>query len=127
MLIGPDGHLKIADFGLSRSFEKYASEFERSILPHLADIDAKAMGRFAEVTNAGCGTPEYMAPEVYKGELYSYNVDIWALGVMAFKMIVGRVSSTLAPPPEEYDIDFLPCLVALGGCRKRRGLHSSHL
>ncbi|KAK7696440.1 hypothetical protein QCA50_001097 [Cerrena zonata] len=91
VLIDADGHLKIADFGLSRSFEQHASEFERSVYPHLAtEMGALTEGRFAEVTNTGCGTPEFIAPEIYKGELYSYNVDMWSLGVMAFKMIVGR-------------------------------------
>lgn len=59
-------------------------------------MGALTEGRFAEVTNTGCGTPEFIAPEIYKGELYSYNVDMWSLGVMAFKMIVGRVRSIIS-------------------------------
>ena len=55
-------------------------------------MDGVALDRFSEVTNTGCGTPEFAAPEVFREDLYSYNVDIWSLGVMVFKMIVGRVS-----------------------------------
>ncbi|KAK7689792.1 hypothetical protein QCA50_006431 [Cerrena zonata] len=90
VLIGPDGRLKIADFGLARCFEQYASEFERTINPELATMDKAGADRFSEVTNTGCGTPEYAAPEVFREDLYSYNVDVWSAGVMAFKMIVGR-------------------------------------
>ena len=28
------------------------------------------------------GTPFYMSPEVFKGVDYSYEVDMWAIGVM---------------------------------------------
>lgn len=34
-----------------------------------------------------CGTYEYMAPEIFEGEEYSYSVDIWALGIMLYEII----------------------------------------
>ena len=42
-------------------------------------------------TVTACGTPEYAAPEIYLGEAYSYPVDVWAVGVIAFRMFIGRV------------------------------------
>lgn len=33
-----------------------------------------------------CGTFEYMAPEMYENEEYSYSVDIWGLGVLLYEM-----------------------------------------
>ena len=42
IMIGADGHLKITDFGLSKT--------------HLKEGD---------ITHTFCGTPEYLAPEIY--------------------------------------------------------------
>lgn len=38
-----------------------------------------------------CGTPSYMAPEmVMKKSYYGQAMDIWALGVVLFKMLTGE-------------------------------------
>jgi serine/threonine protein kinase len=38
-----------------------------------------------------CGTPNYMAPEIFTSkEGYSYEVDTWSLGVIAFLLLCGR-------------------------------------
>ncbi|CAD8201605.1 unnamed protein product [Paramecium octaurelia] len=36
-----------------------------------------------------CGTPQYMAPELVKKGSYDQSVDIWACGVILFKMVTG--------------------------------------
>merc|ERR1711937_1059689 len=38
---------------------------------------------FQETT---CGTPLYMAPEILSRQSYSKNVDIWSLGIIAYKI-----------------------------------------
>lgn len=38
-----------------------------------------------------CGTTEYMAPEIIRGVGYGFAVDFWAVGVMLYEMLVGRV------------------------------------
>ncbi|CRK99158.1 CLUMA_CG012525, isoform A [Clunio marinus] len=59
--------VKLTDFGLSNSFSK------TSML----------------LTN--CGSPEYAAPELHSALPYGFEVDIWALGVVLFAMVVGRL------------------------------------
>ena len=36
------------------------------------------------------GTPLYMAPELLKEKEYSYEVDIWALGIIIYQILIGK-------------------------------------
>ena len=38
-----------------------------------------------------CGTPLYISPELLLGGSYDKQVDIWALGVMTFQFLTGRI------------------------------------
>ncbi|MDQ3328766.1 MAG: protein kinase, partial [Chloroflexota bacterium] len=69
VLVGPDGVPKIADFGI-----------------------AKAMGD-AGMTEAGIafGTPHYLAPEQARGDAVSPRTDLYAVGVMLYEMLSGRL------------------------------------
>ena len=37
-----------------------------------------------------CGTPLYSSPELLKKKGYSYKVDIWAIGIMCYELLMGR-------------------------------------
>jgi len=37
-----------------------------------------------------CGTPDYIAPELVLGVKYDKSVDLWALGVLAYELLVGN-------------------------------------
>ncbi|OMJ66081.1 hypothetical protein SteCoe_37206 [Stentor coeruleus] len=45
--------------------------------------------RGTEDRSTFCGTLDYMAPEIIKGQKHSYEVDIWALGVLLYEILHG--------------------------------------
>lgn len=68
-LLNSGGHLVLTDFGLSKAIRTDDSDLPcRSII----------------------GTPEYMAPEIIKGEPYDYKVDWWLLGCVIYDMMTGK-------------------------------------
>ncbi|MFQ5676292.1 MAG: protein kinase [bacterium] len=76
ILLTDDGQVKIVDFGL-----------------------AKLAGR-TMLTKEGTtlGTVAYMSPEQARGEQTDRRTDIWALGVVLYEMLIGRL-----PFDAEYD------------------------
>ncbi|XP_036354897.1 aurora kinase C-like [Octopus sinensis] len=48
------------------------------------------------------GTVEYMSPEVVRGLGYDHSVDIWALGVLSYELLVGKT-------PFSHSIDSKKC------------------
>jgi serine/threonine protein kinase len=39
--------------------------------------------------NTFCGTTSYMAPEIFRKSVYDNKVDVWAVGVLMFRMLFG--------------------------------------
>lgn len=65
ILLAPDGRIRIIDFDLSIK---------------LKDVN--------ELVKGDMGTPKYMAPEVLKREYYSFPVDIWAIGIIIYLLLL---------------------------------------
>ncbi|GMH73728.1 hypothetical protein TrRE_jg1735, partial [Triparma retinervis] len=81
VLMERDGHVKITDFGLSRSFEM------RDALP---DDREKGRGAMGYTTRSFCGTEQYMSPEMLLQKGHTKAVDWWCLGLLMHEMLTGR-------------------------------------
>ncbi len=68
--------------------------FDEQGSPFLVDFGiAKLMGATTSLTGTGVamGTPSYMAPEQWRGESITPATDQYALGVMTYVMVTGRM------------------------------------
>lgn len=43
-----------------------------------------------DTRNTLCGTPQYMAPEILENKEYDNKIDIWALGILLYELVVGH-------------------------------------
>ena len=74
VMVGPDGHVRILDFGI-------------------ATMAADSAETATRLTAAGLtvGTLAYMPPEMLRGQPVDGRADVWALGVTAYEMLTGGV------------------------------------
>ncbi|MEJ2422731.1 MAG: serine/threonine-protein kinase [Acidobacteriota bacterium] len=89
ILLGPDGGVKVGDFGLAKGGD---------------------LGASLTQPGAALGTPGYMAPEVIRGKPATSRSDLYSVGVVLFEMLTGLLphrgtsaleiaSRQLADPP----------------------------
>jgi serine/threonine protein kinase len=71
VMIGPDDSIKLIDFGIAMK------------------EDARRL-TFVNLS-ATLGTPDYISPEQVKGQRGDQRSDIYALGIMLYEMLTGRV------------------------------------
>lgn len=108
-LIDSTGHVKLTDFGLAagmlspQKFESMRVKLEevgKMSIPFGNPMEQRSVTerreayrtlRDREVNYAKSivGSPDYMAPEVLKGEEYDFTVDYWSLGCMLFEALSG--------------------------------------
>lgn len=81
-MLGPDGTVKVLDFGLAR---RVASLEETAMMPAAPKETSSSLDtwRFA-------GTPGYMSPEQIRGEPDDQQTDIFAFGCILFECVTGR-------------------------------------
>jgi tetratricopeptide (TPR) repeat protein len=87
VLVGGDGRIKVADFGLAK-------------LRSLAGADDELPHALREGLTAGnaIGTAGYMAPEQLLGLAVDQRADIWAIGALLFELASGAPLSEHVPP-----------------------------
>eukprot|EP00948_MAST-09A_sp_MAST-9A-sp1_P000292 g292.t1 len=67
ILIGPNGNVKLCDFGFAR-----------------------AMSSHTIVLTSIKGTPLYMSPELVQEKPYNHTADLWSLGIILYELYVGQ-------------------------------------
>ncbi len=77
ILIDDDGRVYLADFGIARILEGSPTLTEAGMV---------------------AGTPQYMAPEQALGKPADQRSDIYALGIVAYELLAGRVPFTADTP-----------------------------
>jgi serine/threonine-protein kinase len=77
IIIGQDGQIYLADFGLARMMQSATSTLSQDSL---------------------IGTPQYLAPEQAKNDPTDARTDVYALGVVLFEMLTGRVPFSADTP-----------------------------
>ena len=108
-LVDSTGHVKLTDFGLAagmlspgkiESMRVKLEEVGKIDIPFDHPMEQRSVaerregyrslrGREVHYAKSIVGSPDYMAPEVLKGEEYDFTVDYWSLGCMLFEALSG--------------------------------------
>ncbi len=82
VMIRPDGHVKILDFGLAKLREHASGSPEATRMETLS----------AEMTREGriLGTAAYMSPEQARAQSVDFRSDLFSFGIVLYEMSTGR-------------------------------------
>src|SRR4051812_35941309 len=88
VLVGPEGRLKVTDFGIARSGASQMTEVGSII-----------------------GTAQYLSPEQARGSAVSPSSDLYSVGIVLYEMLTGEVPFT-GDTPLEIAMKPLPAIPA---------------
>jgi len=77
VMITPEGHVKLLDFGIAKSVV-------------VEPDDGPTMPLAPTREGAVVGTPAYMSPEQALGEPAGLQTDVWSFGALLYEMLTGR-------------------------------------
>lgn len=116
ILADDTGRLYFADFGIARVFGRKPEDKPWESLRTWQYRKSKTLDSstgpsrpiLQDVAHSTCGTPGFMSPEVYDCH-YSYQADVWSLGVVFHIMLLDRVRF-LYLQPSSSPVHFLVLL-----------------
>ncbi|KAM0946499.1 putative protein kinase TKL-Pl-5 family [Dioscorea sansibarensis] len=81
---------------LDSGFQLKVAGFGSTNILHLSSSKAKLAHPMAQIDNRSC----YMAPEVYRNEIFDRSVDAFSFGLLLYEMIEGGPAFHPKPPEE---------------------------
>ncbi|KAK2047903.1 kinase-like protein [Colletotrichum somersetense] len=121
-LVDSTGHVKLTDFGLAagmlapakiESMRVRLEKASETSVPFGKPMDKRTVAERREgyqtmrakdmnYAKSIVGSPDYMAPEVLRGDEYDYTVDYWSLGCMLFEALTGFPPFAGSTPDETW-------------------------